>query len=763
MKLNSAKWLKKTGIILLFSLIITLVATNCSELNSKVVDPPGQTADTGKIPTAASSTTIRPTNEIESENSAPNRLINESSPYLLQHAYDPVDWYPWGEAAFEKARIENKPIFLSIGYSTCHWCHVMKEESFNNPETANLLNDTFVNIIVDKEERPDIDVLYSAISVSMNGSSGWPLNVIMTYDQKPFYITSYLPKENSFGRIGLLDLIPQLQTAWDDENNELNDISEQVADKVKQIASVSRRGELPLNAALLENTFDQLGRQFDEQNSGFGLEAKFPVPHKLLFLLRYWDRTGDKQALDMVESSLQAMRRGGVYDQLGFGFHRYTIDAAWQLPHFEKMLYDQALLSMVYTEAYQATGKTEYAQTAHEVLAYVLRELTAPDGGFFSAEDADSEEREGGFYLWTIDEIRSILTNDEEADLFITAYNVTEGGNFSEAILGEHSSENVLFINRSFSELAKEFQILEVELVSRLDTAREKLFEARAIRFPLHRDEKILADWNGLMISAFAKAGQVFNQPIYIKTAQDAADFVMNEMRDENGRLYHRYFDNAADVSANVDDYAFMTWGLIDLYESTFDVRYLENALEFSEDLLDHFLDEEEGGFYFTPDYGEVLIARQKVSKDRDFPSGNSAAMLNFLRLGRMTANPDLEATAGDIVQAFALQIDGAPSDYALLLSAVDFGIGPYFEIVIAGDPLASDTREMVSTLRSKYIPNKVVLLRPPGESPEILRLAEYLKYNTLRDGLATAYVCINYQCEFPTTDTKKMLELLGK
>ncbi|MCJ7657665.1 MAG: thioredoxin domain-containing protein [Anaerolineales bacterium] len=756
---NRIKWVKLAGIICLIGAIISTGIVIWSQIRSGNVGRSGQPTSVAAKPTISNSTNLRP-DVINPARGDPNRLIDETSPYLLQHAYDPVDWYPWGDEAFEKARQENKPIFLSIGYSTCHWCHVMKEESFGDSEVANLLNETFVNIIVDREERPDIDGIYSSIAVSMNGSSGWPLNVMMTYDQKPFYIATYIPKENRFGRIGMLELITQLKTAWDEQNDELLDIAEQVSAKVNQISDTSRRGELGLDEALLEKTYQQLADQFDKQNGGFGREPKFPTPHKLVFLLRYWQRTGNEYALEMVETSLQAMRRGGIFDQLGFGFHRYSIDAAWQEPHFEKMLYDQALLAMVYTEAYQVTGKSEYARTAHEIFAYVLRDMTSPSGGFYSAEDADSVGKEGGFYTWKADDIRTIL-NEDDAELFLTAYNVTEQGNFVDPIQAVPLGENVLFLSTSLSALSEDLQLPEEEIVSRLDAARQKLFTDRRTRLALHRDDKILTGWNGLMIAALAKAGQVYNDPTYTQAAQNAADFLLTEIVNDDERLSHSLLEKNAGQSGNVADYTFLVWGLIELYESTFDVRYLEAALHLTDELIIHFWDEESGGFYFTPDDGEDLLVRQKFVKDRDLPSGNSVAMLNLLRLSRMTANARLETIAVDIVQSFALQIEGAPYDYSLLMSAVDFGVGPSYEVIIAGDLSAADTQAMLSALRPEFIPNKVVLLRPPGESPEILRLAEYARYNTNRNGQATAYVCLNYYCELPTTDISQMLALL--
>ncbi len=756
----SQKSSKLKGIFLVSVILFLAFFASCSRIAPLA---PGYTEVSDPVPvkpTESRSTSLRP-EVINHPEGRSNRLISENSPYLQQHAYDPVDWYPWGSEAFEKARLENKPVFLSIGYSTCHWCHVMKEETFSDPEVARMMNEVFVNILVDREERPDIDSIYSNVAVSMNGTSGWPLNVMMTSDQKPFYIETYIPKESQFGRVGMVELISQLKTAWENQNDELLDIAGEVAEEINRIASTSRRGELEMDRSLLDKTYQGLERQFDLKNGGFGTEPKFPAPHRLLFLLRYWRRTGEKHALEMVETSLQAMRRGGVYDQLGYGFHRYTIDAAWQKPHFEKMVYDQALLALAYTEAYQVTGKPEYAQAAHEIFAYVLRDMSAPAGVFYAAEDSDSDGKEGGFYLWTVDEIRSIL-NEQDAELIIKAFNITDVGNYTDQNQGLPSGQNVLYFSEPASAIAADLGIPEADLVSRLEAARQQLFSARNKRFALHRDEKILTAWNGLMIAAFARAGQVYNDQAYTRTAQNAADFIQSNLRGEDGRLLHRYPQDKGDLlRANVDDYAYLVWGLIELYEATFEVNYLEYALRLNQELLDHFWDEGEGGFYFTPEDGEDLLVRQKISKDRDLPSGNSVAMLNLLRLSRMTANHQLEEKAAGIPQAFGLQIEGAPSDYSLMMSAVDFAVGPSYEVVIAGDPSAADTQAMLSALRQEFIPNKVVLLRPPGDSPEIVRLAEYLQFNKSRNGQSTAYVCLDYYCELPTTDISQMLELL--
>jgi uncharacterized protein YyaL (SSP411 family) len=600
------------------------------------------------------------------------------------------------------------------------------------------------------------------VAVMLTGSGGWPLNVILTPDQKPFYAGTYIPKETRFGRLGLLELIPGVQEAWLNQDAGLLDAANQAMAALEQINTLSAAGELAMDEALLETAYQQFAGRFDAQNGGFGDAPKFPSPHNLIFLLRYWERTGDEAALEMVETTLQAMRRGGMYDQVGFGFHRYATDAAWLVPHFEKMLYDQAMLALAYTEAYQATGNPEYQQTAREIFAYVLRDMTAPTGGFYSAEDADSEGEEGKFYVWTVDEIRQTL-DEADADLVMAAFNLTEGGNFVDPVRGEAVGTNILYLAKPLSALAEELQMPEQTLTERLAAARVQLFAAREGRIHPHKDDKILTDWNGLMIAALAKGGRVFDEARYTEAAEQAADFILQKMRDENGRLLHRYRDGEARLLANVDDYAFLTWGLLELYETNFEIRYLETALNLTDELLAHFWDDQDGGLYFTPDDGENLLSRQKKIDDPDIPSGNSVAMFNLLRLGRIMARADLEEKAVAIGHAFAGYIQPQPSAYGQLMVAVNFGVGPSYEVVIVGEGDAEDTQAMLAALRSEFVPNKVVLLRPPGKSPEIIRLAEFAKYHSSLNGQATAYVCLNYYCERPTTDIDKMLELLGK
>ena len=474
-----------------------------------------------------------------------NRLQFEKSPYLLQHADNPIDWYPWGDEAFEKAQKEDKPIFLSIGYSTCHWCHVMEHESFEDPEVARLMNEIFVSIKVDREERPDIDKTYMTVSQMLTGSGGWPLNIIMTPDKKPFFAGTYFPKESRFGRVGMLDLVPRIQEIWLNEHQKALDTADQVVAALQKMSQqtvtqlkYSDEEEGTLGKAILDAAYKQLADLFDEVHGGFGSAPKFPTPHTLLFLLRYWKRHDDEQALKMVERTLQAMRLGGVYDHIGFGFHRYSTDSKWLLPHFEKMLYDQALLAMAYTEAYQVTQKEEYARTAQEIFTYVLRDMTAPSGGFYSAEDADSEGVEGKFYVWSQEEIRHIL-DEEEAEFVMRVFNFEKGGNFKEQATGLKTGENIVHLQKPLADLAAGFKVTEQELRHRIENIRQKLFDIREQRVHPHKDDKILTDWNGLMIAALAKGAQVFDEPRYAQAAERAARFILDEAHDENGRLLH--------------------------------------------------------------------------------------------------------------------------------------------------------------------------------------------------------------------------------
>jgi uncharacterized protein len=703
--------------------------------------------------------TIMTRNAASAAEEHPNRLIHEKSPYLLQHAYNPVDWYPWGSEAFEKARRENKPIFLSIGYSTCHWCHVMERESFEDIEVARLMNETFVSIKVDREERPDVDGIYMSVCQMLTGSGGWPLTIIMTPDKKPFFAGTYIPKDNRFGRLGMLALVPRIQHAWAAQHDEILHSAEQIVAGLQSLSADASGASL--GDSTLKSTYEQLASRFDEAYGGFGNAPKFPTPHNLSFLLRYWKRSGDPRALEMVEKTLQAMRQGGIYDHVGFGFHRYSTDAEWLVPHFEKMLYDQALLVIAYSEAFQATGKTEYQKTAREILTYVLRDMTSPGGGFYSAEDADSEGKEGKSYVWALDEIRQVL-GSKDADLVIRVFNVTAGGNFSEHGMAS-TGENILHRTESFDQLVRKIGMTEPELEERFEAARQGLFAYREQRPHPHKDDKILTDWNGLMIAAFAKAAQAFDEPKYAKAARRAAEFIQKNLRSPEGRLLHRYRDGQAAVPAHLDDYAFLIWGMIELYETSFDVRDLQAALDLNREVIQHFWDDKRGGFYFTADDAEDLLVRQKEIYDGAVPSGNSVQMLNLLRLGRLTGNADFEEKAAQIGRAFSKTAAQAPSAFTQLMVGLDFAVGPSYEVVIAGDARAADTRGMLRALRTPFIPNKVVLLRPSDEpAPEITRLAEFTRYQSGLQGKATAYVCLNFRCKLPTTDVSQMMKSLN-
>lgn len=681
----------------------------------------------------------------------PNRLILEKSPYLLQHAYNPVDWYPWGSEAFEKAKREDRPVFLSSGYSTCHWCHVMEKESYEDEEVAGLMNQVFVSIKIDREERPDIDGIYMKVCQAMTGSGGWPLNIIMTPDKKPFFAATYIPKESKFGRLGMLQIIPQVRDIWEKNRGRAEAIAAQV------ISSLSEEPEAvgALNEDVLHAAYEQLLEEFDEQHGGFGGAPKFPTPHNLTFLLRYWKRTGDMMALRMVERTLTAMSRGGIYDHAGYGFHRYSTDARWLVPHFEKMLYDQALLAMAYIEAYQAAGREDFKRIACEVFTYVLRDMTSPEGGFYSGEDADSEGVEGKFYVWTEDEIDSVL--GRESEFMKKVFGINKSGNFKDE---GNEGKNILYLQKTLSELALDLKLPVDAIRERIGDARKKLFEYREKRMHPGKDDKILTDWNGLMIAALAKGAQVFDKPEYANASRKAADFILSHMRSQDGRLYHRYRDGEPAVMAFLDDHAFLVWGLIELYESTFEVSYLRSALAITDIMIQHFQDKGNHGLYFTADDAEELIIRKKEIYDGAVPSGNSVAMLNLLRIGKMTGKAGFEEEAAQIGRAFSGTVWQAPRAYTQMMVALDFALGPISEVVIAGDTGAEDTKAMLAALRREFIPGKVVVLRPV-QDPEITGIAEYTGNMTSIDARATAYVCRNYSCRLPVTDVGEMLELL--
>jgi hypothetical protein len=682
-----------------------------------------------------------------------NRLQNEKSPYLLQHAQNPVDWYPWGNEAFEKALKDDKPIFLSIGYSTCHWCHVMERESFEDEEVARLLNDTFVNIKVDREERPDIDAVYMKVCHLMTQSGGWPLTIMMTPDKKAFFAATYIPRERKYDRLGMLEIIPQVKALWEAKREDVLKAASDITQSLHQQPESKKKADL--GEEILHRAYRSLSMSYDKIFGGFGQAPKFPSPHNLLFLLRYWKRTGDVQALQMVEETLQNMRRGGIYDHIGFGIHRYSTDAKWIVPHFEKMLYDQAMLALAAIELHQATGKKEYESTAREIFTYVLRDMTDKEGGFYCAEDADSQGVEGKFYVWTPQEIRSVLKKDE-ADVFLSFYK-------HDADLEVHGMQEIPtghFIPHLPAVTSHEQE--SAETLSMLEGIRKKLFLHREKRVHPHKDDKILTDWNGLMIAAFARGAQAFGEAAYLNAAVHAMDFIFKSLQTKEGRLLHRFRQGQAAFEANIDDYAFVVWALLELYEATFETKYLLKALEYQSHLSGYFRDEKDGGFFFTPVDAEQLLMRPKELYDGAIPSGNSVAFLNALRLSRITADVELDERAHEIYRAFCAPADSIPTAFTQFLCGLDFAIGPASEVILTGIMDHADTQAMLTALRKCFVPNKIVIFRPDSSSgTDIETIAPYVQTHLSINGQATAYVCTNFTCAQPTNDPAQMIALL--
>ncbi|UCE28639.1 MAG: thioredoxin domain-containing protein [Candidatus Bathyarchaeota archaeon] len=688
----------------------------------------------------------------------PNRLAKEKSPYLLQHAQNPVDWYPWSEEAFMKAEKEDKPVFLSIGYSTCHWCHVMERESFEDKEVAEILNRNFVSIKVDREERPDIDKIYMKTCVLMTGSGGWPLTIVMTPKKQPFFVATYLPKRGQAGILGLVDLLRNVAKSWESDKSKLISAAESATEYLIEYVQAKQREE-ELTEIVFDEAYIRLLDGFDQNNAGFGTTPKFPSPHNLLFLLRYWKRKGMQQALEMVEKTLQKMRLGGIFDQVGFGFHRYSTDSRWLVPHFEKMLYDQAMISIAYTEAYQATGKEEYRKTAEEIFEYVLRDMTNPKGGFFSAEDADSEGQEGRFYMWTEEEIKTPL--GENADFIINAFNISREGNYYDEVQRGKTGRNILHLKEPLLELSTDLSLRPEELASVLTSARQKLFEAREERVHPLKDDKILTDWNGLMIAALAKGAQVFNATRLSEAAENAAGFILEKLQKADGRLIHRFRDGEATIDGNLDDYAFLIWGLIELYEATFDTRYLKEALRLQDDMMEHFWDKENGGFFFKADDSEKLLIRHKEPRDGALPSGNSVAFLNLIRLSRMTGKTHYEEKAAILAKAFSTHEEGTPSHNTMFLTALDFFIGPANEIAIVGNPDSKETKNMLHAIRKRFVPNKVMLLKI-AEQKNLENIAVFTKDMKMINNKTTAYICRNFVCNKPMTEIEEVLKVIA-
>ena len=677
-----------------------------------------------------------------------NRLANESSPYLLQHKNNPVDWYPWGEEAFNKALELDRPIFLSIGYSTCHWCHVMEEESFEDEEVAKLLNENFISIKVDREERPEIDHLYMTVCQAMTGRGGWPLTIIMTPNKDPFFAGTYFPKRGRRGRPGMMELLPSVSQAWEKERDDLvlsaNQINKYLIDSNKK-----ELGD-QLEESILVDTYSQFVNRYDDKHGGFGDKPKFPSPHNLIYLLRYHNMTGDKTSLLMAEKTLKNMRLGGIFDHIGFGFHRYSTDKEWLLPHFEKMLYDQAMLALAYTEAFQITNDSFYQKVVEEILFYVQRDMTDKRGGFYSAEDADSEGEEGLFYLWTVEELEENLSS-ADAELLIETFNIELSGNYIDEALGKKTLKNILYLNNPKAN-NKINQIL-----NDLYTVREKRIH------PL-KDDKILTDWNGLMIAAFAKAGDVFNSDDYIKQAENSAQFILKNLTDKNGRLLKRYRNGKSGIDSHLDDYAFFIWGLLELYEATFNTIYLSEAIKLSEIMVSEFWDTENGAFFLGSNNSEKLIVRAKTGYDGAIPSGNSVAAMNFIKLNRITGETKWVEISDKIFMTFSKEISNTPSAFAHMLNAFLFESNEPKEVVVVGSGKDPETKLAIEKIKSIYIPSKVIIFKDTDDkSNKLTPLAKWTMTQESIDDKTTFYVCRDFACKIPTTDLKLALKFINE
>jgi uncharacterized protein YyaL (SSP411 family) len=673
-----------------------------------------------------------------------NRLIQEKSPYLQQHAHNPVDWYPWGDEAFEKARSEDKPIFLSIGYSTCHWCHVMEHESFENEEIAALVNRWFVPIKVDREERPDIDRIYMNYVQATTGGGGWPMSVWLTPDLKPFVGGTYFPPENKYGRAGFPVILERIAQAWQNDRQKILSTSAGIMEQLRAQAENSGAGSDRVDATILDSAFNQFRRSFDSKLGGFGSAPKFPRPSVHNFLLRYWKRTGRDEARDMVVETLIAMEKGGMNDQLGGGFHRYSVDEYWFVPHFEKMLYDQAQLVISYLEAFQIMQDETLAGAARRTLDYVIRDMTAPGGGFYSAEDADSasdparpnEKSEGAFYIWSFREVIELLGEDR-ARRFARRYGMEPDGNVVNDPHHEFTGRNILFQAHSEQEDAEADAIL---------------FEARAKRPRPHLDDKVLASWNGLMISAFSKASAILSEPKYAQAARQAADFLLSTMRREDGTLLRRFRDGDAAIPGMLDDYAFLAQGLLDLYESSFEFRWLEAAIAITQKQRE-LLEDETGGFFASAHEDASKLMRIKDDYDGAEPSGNSVAFMNLLRLLRITGRGEFEASARKLLAVFQTRLAAVPFGMPQMLAACEFDIAPQREIVIAGDPTGS----IVRLLWAKFDPNRILL----HAGPEIARYQPAIAAMNARGNGTTVYVCEDFACQEPVTREEDLAGLL--
>ncbi len=674
-----------------------------------------------------------------------NRLINETSPYLLQHAHNPVDWYPWGEEAQERARQQDKPILLSIGYSACHWCHVMEHESFEDEAIAKLMNDNFINIKVDREERPDLDTIYMNAVQMMTGSGGWPMTVFLTPDGRPFYGGTYFPPADRSGMPGFPRILIALAEAYRTQRHEVEKSAVTLLDELKRIDGVKPQ-EGDLSFEILDHAANQLLRVLDPVHGGFGNKPKFPPSMTLTFLLRQSHRTKDHSALNGAELTLEKMAKGGMYDQLGGGFHRYSVDEKWLVPHFEKMLYDNALLSRVYLDAFLVTGQEFYKRIATETLDYVRREMTDSNGGFYSTQDADSEGVEGKFFVWTPAEVSALL-GEEDARLFCRYFDVTAMGNFE--------GHSILHVDEDLEVIAKLMGVTPERMAEALERGKRILFEEREKRVKPHRDEKMLTAWNGLMLRSFAEASRALGRKDYLEVATKNANFLLNDLQ-QAGRLLRTHKGGESKLNAYLEDYAYLIDGLAALYEATFDLRWFEEARRLTETMIEQFWDSESGGFYFTSADHEQLITRTKDFYDNATPAGNSVAAYVLIRLSLLTGEDRYRQMAETVLKLMKAAMMRAPSAFGHLLCALDFFLASPYEIALVGKADSNDVKSLIDVIFNRYLPNKVAAFAEPGDG----RAGHVIKLLENRGeigGKATAYVCRNFYCEAPVTNPEQL------
>lgn len=683
----------------------------------------------------------------------PNRLIHEKSPYLLQHAYNPVNWFPWGEEAFQKAREEDKPIFLSIGYSTCHWCHVMERESFLNEELAHLLNQNFVAIKVDREERPDIDAIYMDACQILTGGGGWPLTIVMTPEKKPFFADTYIPLTRQYGKTGLIDILTQIKNIWISQREDVLKASEELTAFMKSTQKTPPPSEP--DKEIIPVLFKELLNTFDSLHGGFGPAPKFPFPVNHLFLLRYWKAFHEPAALKMVTKTLQMIRIGGIYDHLSSGFHRYATDLAWHVPHFEKMIYDQALLLLTYAEAYHITQDPLFKNTTYDLYEFVLKEMTHPEGGFYTAIDADSDGEEGSYYLWTQKEIQKNLS-EEEAVYLNEVFSIQQGGNYFDPSTGKKTKKNILFLEKPLHTLIEEKGWNKELVLKTINNALKKLFETRNQRNHPFLDTTILVSWNGLMIAALARASRILSVPGFQTTASHAADFILNNMKTPDGGLWHRFQANQADVPAIIDDYAFFIWGLIELYQATFKSSYLIEADQLMRYSLHHFWDKNNHGFYMNADFSESLPFRKKEFYDGAIPSGNSVAFLDLILLSRLLSDFFYQQKAKEMAKAFFHNLKTFPTAHLFFGIGLLHEFGPNAEAIIAGDLQSKTTQKIFEILNHEYCPQLLLLHAPTSVNEKTL---PHLNFYHPIDGKPTLYLCQNYQCQPGINDIEKIKE----